>query len=72
MTPRAGSLAVDLSGRLARFCTVVLLCFYMSGGLSLSSLSLAFAQDVRPLTQFLASEPQTPGRLAATGSGSLT
>ena len=61
MTPCAGSLAVDLSGRLARFCTVVLLCFCMSGGLSLSSLSLAFAQDVRPRTQSPATEPQTPG-----------
>jgi hypothetical protein len=61
MTPGAGSLAVDLSGRLAKFCTVVLLCFCMSGGLSLSSLSLAFAQDVRPPTQSPATEPQTPG-----------
>jgi hypothetical protein len=60
MTPCAGSLAVDLSGRLAKFCTVVLLCFCM-GGLSLSSLSLAFAQDVRPRTQSPATEPQTPG-----------
>jgi len=61
MTPCAGSLAVDLSGRLARFCTVVLLCFCMSGGLSLSSLSLAFAQVVRPRTHSPATEPQTPG-----------
>src|SRR5260370_27768825 len=58
MTPCAGSLAVDLSGRLARFCTVVLFCFCMSGGLSLSSLSLAFA---RPRTQSPATAPQTPG-----------
>jgi hypothetical protein len=33
----------------------------MSGGLSLSSLSLAFALDVRPRTQSPATEPQTPG-----------
>jgi hypothetical protein len=54
------SLAVDLSGRLAKFCTVVLLCFCMSGGLSLGSLSLAFARDVRPRTESPAAEPQTP------------
>ena len=56
-----GNLAVDLSGRLAKFCTVVLFCFCMSGGLSLSSLSLAFAQDVRPRAQSPATEPQPPG-----------
>jgi hypothetical protein len=61
MTPCAGRLAVDLSGRLAKFCTVVLLCSCMSGGLSLSLLSLALAQDVRPPTQSPAAEPQTPG-----------
>jgi len=60
MTRCAGSLAVELSGRLTKFCTVALLCFCMSGGLSLSSLRLAFAQDVRPRTQSPAAEPRTP------------
>jgi hypothetical protein len=60
MTRCAGSLAVELSGRLTKFCTVALLCLCMSGGLSLSSLRLAFAQDVRPRTQPPA-DSQLPG-----------
>jgi hypothetical protein len=60
MTRCAGSLAVELSGRLTKFCAVALLCFCMSGGLSLSSLRLAFAQAVRPRTPSPAAEPQTP------------
>ena len=60
LKPRPSQKAA-LSGRLAKFCIMVLLCFCMSGGLSLSSLSLAFAQDVRPRTQSPATEPQTPG-----------
>jgi hypothetical protein len=60
MTRCAGSLAVELSGRLTKFCAVALLCFCMSGGLFLSSLRLAFAPEVRPRTQSPAAEPQTP------------